>query len=270
MPKLVAITNSPRLGSRVLPAVMLGVFLALVPWLAAEESPAATNAFAAWAERSYVESRERWQKDTNAVELCWQFGRACFDRADYSTNDTQRAALAEQGIAVCRRAIQLDSNSAPAYYYLGLNTGQLARTKLLAALFLVRQLEEALLASSALDSSFDFAGAHRSLGVLYRDAPGWPTSIGSRQKARRYLQRAVELAPGFPANRITLLESWLQWGERKSVLPQLGPVEEVLKIARTKLTGEAWAPSWDEWDQRWQAIKTRSQTDPSKSPRESQ
>ena len=253
-----------------MPWLVLAAFLSLAPKSGAEESPSGTNAFIAWAERLYGEAAERWRRDTNSAELCWQLGRACFDRAEFATNDTQRATLADQGIAVCRRAVQLDSNSAPAFYYLGLNTGQLARTKLLAALFLVRQLEEALLTSSSLDPNFDFAGAHRSLGVLYRDAPGWPTSVGSRQKARRYLQRAVELAPDFPANRITLLESWLQWGEKKSVLQQIDPVEAVLKAARTNLTGAAWAPSWVEWDQRWQAVKVRIQVESTKSPKDSE
>ena len=33
----------------------------------------------------------------------WQFGRACFDLAEFATNNTERASLAEQGIAACRQ-----------------------------------------------------------------------------------------------------------------------------------------------------------------------
>ncbi|MCX6930190.1 MAG: hypothetical protein NT154_44320 [Verrucomicrobia bacterium] len=48
---------------------------------------------------------------------------------------------ADQGIAACRLAIMRETNSAPAHYYLGLNLGQLARTKGLGALKLVDQME---------------------------------------------------------------------------------------------------------------------------------
>ena len=46
-----------------------------------------------------------------------------------ATNRTERAEIAEQGVAACQRALTVNSNSAPAHYYLGLNLGQLARTR---------------------------------------------------------------------------------------------------------------------------------------------
>jgi hypothetical protein len=230
-------------------------FTCAVRSVAAGTSLDATNQFVILAERAYVEGLQRWRQNSNDVGVCWQFGRACFDRAEYATNDTQRAALAEQGIAACRRAIQLDSKSAPAQYYLGLNIGQLARTKMFTALYLVNQLEKALKDSIALDPRYDFAGAHRAIGMLYRDAPGW--TVGSRSKARRHLDRAVALFPDYPGNRLALLESWLEWGEKTSVQAQVSVVEEVLTRARTQLTGDVWAPSWDEWDRRWETIKSK-------------
>src|SRR5262245_26399653 len=90
----------------------------------------------------YEEARARYQKETNSVEAAWQFGRAAFDLADLATNDTQRAALAQEGIDACRHGVGLDPKSAPAHYYLGLNYGQLAQTKLLGALKLVDRMEE--------------------------------------------------------------------------------------------------------------------------------
>ncbi len=75
-------------------------------------------------------------------------------------------------------------NSAPAHYYLAMNLGQLARTEFLGALKLVREMEREFKTAAELDAQFDFAGPERSLGLLYRDAPGWPVSIGSKRKAR--------------------------------------------------------------------------------------
>jgi hypothetical protein len=103
------------------------------------------------------------------------------------------------------------------------------------------------------------------LGVLYRDAPGWPVSIGSRAKSRRHLEKAVELFPDYPGNQIHLLESRLVWGEMSQVRKRIPAVEVILKSARTNLTAEAWAASWAEWDRSWQTIKARTQEKPAKS-----
>jgi len=218
--------------------------------------------------RIYEEAKARFQKETNSVEAACEFGRAAFDLADFSTNDTQRAALAQEGIDACRHGIGLNPKSAGAHYYLGLNYGQLAQTKLLGALKLVDRMEESWKTTIQLDPRFDYAGGHRTLGVLYRDAPGWPTSLGSRSKARQHLQKAVELCPEYPGNRLSLFEAYVKWGEKKAVQTQTNATEEFLKGARQKLTGEAWALDWRDWDRRWEKIKARCAAAPARSPRE--
>src|SRR2546426_2472233 len=76
--------------------------------------PASSEAASNRLHHVYLASRQRWERETNSAEAAWQFARACFDRADFATNDTQRAALAEQGIAASRRAIELQPKSAAA------------------------------------------------------------------------------------------------------------------------------------------------------------
>ena len=61
-------------------------------------------------------------------------------------------------------------------------------------------------------------------------------SIGSRNKARQHLQKAVELCPSFPDNQLSLLEAYLRWGEKKSAQTQLESAEEALAAARKKLS----------------------------------
>ena len=102
---------------------------------------AAEMEFAAYAKRSFQEAQAHYRKAPGEATAAWQFGRACFDLAEFATNNAQRASLAEAGIAVCRQAIARESNSAPAHYYLAMNLGQLARTKALGALKLVGQME---------------------------------------------------------------------------------------------------------------------------------
>src|SRR5581483_4780473 len=69
------------------------------------------------------------------------FERATFDLADAVPTNSERASVAEQGIAVSKQALQRASNSAPVHYYLGLNLAQLARTKTFGALSIVNKME---------------------------------------------------------------------------------------------------------------------------------
>jgi len=208
---------------------------------------------------SYKEAYARWQAQSTNAGLAWQFSRAAFDWAELATNDSQRAELAEQGIAAGRQAILVNAKSAPGHLYLALNFGQLARTKLLGALKLVEEMEESFKKSIELDPKFDYAGAHRSLGILYRDAPGWPTSIGSRSKARLHLRQAVELCPEYPGNQIAYMESLLKWGDKKTIQTEVKAVEDSLAAARTQFSGDRWVLDWVAWNQRWEKVKTKAE-----------
>src|SRR5690348_4698456 len=81
------------------------------------------------ADRGFREAHALYQSQPQDAKAAWQFARACFDLAEFATNKTQRADLAEQGIAAARHVLAQDPKSGPAHYYLGLNLGQLARTR---------------------------------------------------------------------------------------------------------------------------------------------
>jgi tetratricopeptide (TPR) repeat protein len=233
-------------------------------------SPAAAETdFAAYAKKSFQKAKARYQEKPGDAATAWQFGRACFDLAEFATNHTQRASLAEQGIAACRLAVARETNSAPAYYYLGLNVGQLARTKGLTALRLVDQMEREFTRARELDERFDCAGPDRSLGLLYADAPAFG-SIGSRARAREHLRRAVELAPQYPENRLSLIEAYLNWGEPTGAYRELQILEAAWPAARTNFVGEAWASSWADWEPRLKKLKKKLEepTKPLGAPRE--
>jgi tetratricopeptide (TPR) repeat protein len=219
-------------------------------------APAAESS-AERAHRLYIESRRLARAETNNVAAACDFARACFDWADFATNDTQRASIAEEGIAVSRRAIGRAPDSACARLYLGLNFGQLARTKLWGALGLLNDMEATWLKAIELDPKFNYAGAHRALGLLYLEAPGWPISLGSHAKARQHLKKAVELSPDYPDNQLCWLEVLLKGDEMKAVIAQTNTVETVMTAARTKFTGEEWKRDWEDWDDHWLKIKSR-------------
>lgn len=145
-----------------------------------------------------IAARKKFQADTNSVPAAWALGQACFWRGEFAQDDDTRKSLANEGIAVCR-ALTLHAPTVPeGHYYLALNLGQLARTKWLEALGIVKELEHGMKLASGMNPRLDHAGPDRCLGQLYRDAPGWPISVGSKSKTRAHLLRAVELAPKFP------------------------------------------------------------------------
>jgi hypothetical protein len=199
---------------------------------------------------------------TNTVELSWRFARAAFDWADAQTRDRDRARLAQAGIDACNSALSLDANCAQAHYFLALNLGQLAQTKTLGALRIVTRIEAAFLAALAADPSVDNAGPDRGLGLLYLEAPGWPTSIGDRTKARRHLERCVELAPTHPGNRLALAEALLEWRDREGARAQLDAIDRDWPSNRLRLATPDLEADWRVWLQRRNAIAGRLKRPP--------
>jgi tetratricopeptide (TPR) repeat protein len=245
---------TPISWARVVFPVCLGFFVEASPALA--DPPAAETGFAAYAQRSFQAAQAHYRSAPSEAAAAWQFARACFDLADCATNNTQRASLAEQGIAAAQQAIARESNSAPAHYYLGMNLGQLARTKGLGALKLVGQMQLAFARAHDLDERLDWAGPDRNLGLLYRDAPTI-ASIGSRSKARDHLQRAVELAPRYPENRLNLIETYMNWGESNNAQRELAALQGLWPGARTNFVGESWAAGWADWESRLKRLQKR-------------
>jgi len=245
-------TTLARLGCWCLS--LIGLFTA--SWLGFSEN---TSIFAQRAERHFQEARKKFQASTNDLGAAWQFGRACFDWADFAKNDHQRESITGEGIAACRRVIAEDPKSVPGHYYLAMNLGQLAQTKTLGALTIVDEMEREFKTVRDLDAKFDCAGPDRNLGLLYFEAPGWPASIGSKARARQHLQRAVQLAPRYPENHLCILEAYLKWGDKNNLVRELKITEELLPQARKEFTGEAWAQSWVDWDKRWKRIREKAE-----------
>ena len=216
-----------------------------------------TVAFAARAERLYHAAGERYDRESTDPSAGWHFARACYDWADFATNDTQRATVAQEGISAARAVLRQHPELAPAQYYLAMNLGQLARTRLLGALPLVSEMEKHFKDVLWRDPDFDHAGPDRCLGLLYRDAPGWPLSLGSKSKARTHLRRAVQRCPHSIENRLNLIEALISWSEETEAARQYEDTAALLPNARTRFAGDEWAASWADWDRRWLAISKK-------------
>ncbi len=233
--------------------VAAGIFiLAAGIMLADEEQIKISRAFA---EKEFYRAQAEFQSDKNNPTNAWQFARAAFDFAEFATNDTQRADLANQGIAACRPLVAREPKLAAGHYYLAMNLGQLARTEYLGALTLVKEMEPEFQTAGELDPLLDHAGPKRNLGLLYRDAPGWPVSIGNPSKAQYLLKQSVKLAPDFPENYLHLIESYLKWNEPDDAKKELRALDAIWPAARKNLTGDKWAQSWDNWFMRRDAAR---------------
>ena len=204
--------------------------------------------------KAYDAAKAHYQTNVNDNATEKQFAIACFDWADESPNDSVRADVAAEGIRACRHWLQRAPKEAAAHYYLGMNLGQMARTKSLGALPLVREMEKEWLAALALDPHVDFAGADRNLGLLYRDTPGFPLSIGSRSKAEQHLEQAVKLNPEYPENHLNLIETHIK-RKPAAVAGEYEKLRAILPAARKQLSGPYWQSAWADWDARLKKIQ---------------
>ncbi len=261
----ISAASGRRAGSRLRAGWVLGIFLLACPvsWSAAPppkkpaDIPMSTLSpkYVDAAQIKLVNARKKFQADTNDIAVAWALGQACFWRGEFAVDGQERTALANEGIAVCRTLTLRAPKVPEGHYYLAMNLGQLARTKWLEALGLVRNLEHGLKLAAGMNPRLDHAGPDRCLGLLYRDAPGWPISLGSKSKARTHLLRAVELAPDFPENHLVLVETWVMWKEKKTLQHDLAALAALLPKARKQFTGADWEAHWDDWHRRWQEVQ---------------
>jgi hypothetical protein len=206
------------------------------------------------AHSAYQQARTARLAAPEDPKLAAVLAQRCFEFSELNTNRQNRASLAEEGISSARFAIQKAPKDAAGHLYLGLNLGELARTKMLSALSLLRQMEKALLHAAALESQLGHAAADRSLGLLYLEAPGWPASVGSKRKAREHLVRAVTIAPDYPDNHLSLLEAYIRWNEEMPLVRRIEQYKQILPEARKKYSGPEWEQAWHDWDERWNAV----------------
>jgi tetratricopeptide (TPR) repeat protein len=239
-----------------------GIFMLAAGIMLANEEQTKNSAM--FAQKEFHRAQSQFQSDANNPTNAWQFARAAFNVAEFATNDTERDALASQGIAACRPLIAREPKLAAGHYYLAMNLGQLARTKYLGALPLVKEMEPEFQKAGALDPLLDHAGPERNLGLLYRDAPSWPVSIGNPSKAQPLLRQAVKLAPDFPENYLHLIESYLKWNQPDDARKELPALDAIWPAAQTNLTGAKWEQSWDNWTMRRDTI--RKQLDATSAP----
>lgn len=206
-------------------------------------------------EARYRAAKEQHSRMPSDASIAMTFAAASFDRAELAVDSKERARLAEPAVKVCRQFLNHKGEQSAAHYYLALNLGQLARTKWLGALSIVREMEERLVMALRLNPELDHAGASRALCMLYDQAPGWPTSIGNQEKAMHYAKQAIKIAPRYPGNQLLFVELLARADRPTEAREHLKNLPELINPSRKRLSSEYWKLRWEEWDQRWELLR---------------
>ncbi len=158
-----------------------------------------------------------------------RLGRTCFVLGQLAP-DSQRMGYYEKGQPYAETLIREEPNRVEGHYWLAMNLCGQADVggKLLGHRLLPRIMEE-LKRAVALDAAFDQAGAHRVLGRIYYEAPGWPLSVGDLAKSRQHLQAAVQLSPATSTNHLYLAQTLSRLNEAGLARQELA---QVLKSSR--------------------------------------
>ena len=161
--------------------------------------------------------------------LLAHLARTCFVLGQLAP-DPQGMGYYQKGQSYAETLIREEPNRVEGHYWLALNLCGQADVggKLLGRRLLPSILEE-LQRAVALDETYDQAGAHRVLGRIYFEAPGWPLSVGDLQKSLQHLQAAVRLAPGNSTNHLYLAQTLYRLQDNPAAAQELA---QVLKSTR--------------------------------------
>jgi hypothetical protein len=116
-----------------------------------------------------------------------QLARTCFILGQLAPQKYSEGCY-RKGRVYAEMLIHADPNRTARHYWLALNLCGWAdaRGYMMARRLLPRIIEE-LKRAVALDETYEQAGAHRVLGRIYFEVPGWPMSVGDLTKSLHHL-----------------------------------------------------------------------------------
>jgi tetratricopeptide (TPR) repeat protein len=136
--------------------------------------------------------------------------QACFVLGQMASQE-QGMEYYRKGQSSAETLIREEPQRVEGHYWLAMNLCGQAEVggNLLGRKLLPRIIEE-LQRSLSLNEAYDRGGAHRVLGRIYYEAPGWPLSVGDMQKSLRHLKAAVRLGPGTSTNHLYLAQTLMR------------------------------------------------------------
>lgn len=142
--------------------------------------------------------------------------RAAYEAGKQASTKDARERLFAEGMSLAQARLAATPDDPEGLYWLAVNMGAhaLERGKM-SALPVVPRMEALLLRLDQVSPGYEQAGAARVLGRLYHQAPAI-ISVGSSKQARRFLTRALELAPDHAGNLAFAADFWLDDGDKQT------------------------------------------------------
>ncbi len=179
----------------------------------------------AWEERGEMdpviqalEKARGMEEEMDNPEFLWKKARLYYFYGDNIAQERDyKLENFERGLELIEKAEELDDQSADIYYWKASLTGMRGQTRgVLQSLFMVSPMKEALERTIELDPDYD--SAYFVLGILYREVPGWPLSIGDDKKSVEYLEKALSYRPDDLEWKYELALSLIEKKERERAL----------------------------------------------------
>jgi len=146
-------------------------------------------------------------------QLLTRLAQVCFILGDLAGKN-QRRQFYESGRCYAETLLQARPDAVEGHYWLAMHLCGLADVgSMVQGRRLLPRILQELHRALALDEAYDQAGAHRVLGRIYYEAPGWPFSVGDLDKSLRHLSAAVRLAPETSTNHLYLAETLRRLGK---------------------------------------------------------
>lgn len=143
-------------------------------------------------------------------EALWRLARGYKWVGDKAEKD--KLAIYEKSKEYAEKAVAANPKGVKGHYWLAVAIGKWGQTRgILQSLFMVKPMKKALDDCLAIDPKY--APAHHVLEELYRLVPGWPLSIGDKNKALEHALKSVQYGPNSTTHWVGLGNAYIALGK---------------------------------------------------------
>ncbi|MEW6618372.1 MAG: hypothetical protein AB1422_03305 [bacterium] len=185
------------------------------------------------AEESYLKYEEITKIIPKNFDSHWKLARNIWYLGDFSPpkKRDEKIFMYKKGIEIAKRAVEIASDRAEGYFWLGVMYGLYGETKgILQSLFLVDDIREALNKSLAIDPTVEGGGAYRVLGRMEYKLPEF--AGGSKKRSLEYLLKAKEICPTAPWTYIYLADTYLALKDKNLAIKSLKELISIIPDLR--------------------------------------
>ena len=174
----------------------------------------------------------------------WRLGRSLVRLGERKDAKKDKLSAFERAEELCRKSVALNPKDPDAHFWLVLAMGKRGQTRgILKSLFLLGPLRREMEETIKLDPKH--GGAYHVLGEMDMQVPGF--AGGSKKRAVKHLETALELTPNYTAHYPALAEAYEETDQREKAVAVLkraftvtapddpGEFEDNLKDARQML-----------------------------------